>query len=92
VLDSGVFHVFDDDDRAGYVRSLAAATAPGARLFVLSFSDEQPGNFGPRRVSGEEIRSSFGDGWHVDSIEAATMTVNFDPGTVRAWLAAITRL
>jgi SAM-dependent methyltransferase len=92
VLDSGVFHVFDDDDRAKYVRSLAAATAPRARLFVLCFSDEQPGTFGPRRVSGEEIRDSFADGWRVDSIEATTMAVTFAPEGARAWLAAITRL
>ena len=79
VLDSGVYHVFDDDDRPRYVESLRAATVPGARYFMLCFSDEQPGTFGPRRVSQDEIRESFADGWHVDSIEAATMTVNFDP-------------
>jgi cyclopropane fatty-acyl-phospholipid synthase-like methyltransferase len=92
ILDSGVYHVFDDDDRPRYVESLRGAAVPGTRYLMLCFSDEQPGTFGPRRVSQDEIRSSFGDGWHVDSIEAATMTVNFDPGTVRAWLAAITRL
>jgi cyclopropane fatty-acyl-phospholipid synthase-like methyltransferase len=92
ILDSGVYHVFDDDDRPRYVESLSAAAVPGARYFMLCFSDEQPGTFGPRRVSQDEIRESFAAGWHVDSIEAATMTVNFDPGTVRAWLAAITRL
>jgi cyclopropane fatty-acyl-phospholipid synthase-like methyltransferase len=91
VLDSGVYHVFDDDDRPRYVESLRAATVPGARYFMLCFSDLQPGTFGPRRVSQDEIRSSFGDGWHLDSVEASTMTVNFDPGTVRAWLASITR-
>src|SRR6266480_4107400 len=30
VLDSGLFHVFDDDDRLRYVDSLRAVTAPGA--------------------------------------------------------------
>lgn len=29
VLDSGLFHVFGDDDRARFVASLAAVTAPG---------------------------------------------------------------
>ena len=32
VIDSGVFHVFNDDDRARYVASLAAALKPGRRL------------------------------------------------------------
>src|SRR5215471_1883797 len=32
VIDSGVFHVFGDDDRARYVASLAAVLRPGRRL------------------------------------------------------------
>ncbi len=43
VVDSGLFHTFDDEERRRYVTSLAAATAPGARLFVLCFSERQPG-------------------------------------------------
>ncbi len=30
VLDCGLFHIFDPDDRRAYVASLAAATTPGA--------------------------------------------------------------
>src|SRR5947199_4012505 len=65
VLDSGLFHVFDDDDRARLVESLAAVTTPGARYHMMCFSDRQPGDWGPRRVSQEEIRSSFARGWRV---------------------------
>ena len=50
VIDSGLFHVFDDDDRARYVDSLRAATAPGGRVYVLCFSDRMPGGIGPRKV------------------------------------------
>jgi SAM-dependent methyltransferase len=92
VLDSGLFHVFRDDDRARFVDSLAAVTAPGARYHMMCFSDRQPGDWGPRRVSREEIRSSFARGWRVDSIEAATFDVTLDPAGVQAWLAAITRI
>jgi cyclopropane fatty-acyl-phospholipid synthase-like methyltransferase len=92
VLDSGLFHVFGDDDRARFVDSLAAVTAPGARYHMMCFSDRQPGDWGPRRVSREEIRSSFARGWRVDSIEAATFDVTLDPAGVQAWLAAITRI
>ncbi len=41
VLDSGLFQVFDDDDRVRYVDSLRAATA---RYHMLCFSDRQPGD------------------------------------------------
>jgi len=51
VIDSGLFHVFSDDDRRRYVEGLRAALALGGRLFLSCFSDEEPGTEGPRRVS-----------------------------------------
>ena len=50
-IDSGLFHVFDDEDRRRYVEGLASVLKPGGRLFLLCFSDEEPGTQGPRRVS-----------------------------------------
>jgi len=91
VLDCGVFHVFDDDDRPVYVESLAAVIPAGGRYFMLCFSDEQPGVAGPRRVSQDEIRASFVDGWRVDSIEASVIETNWQDRSARAWLATITR-
>jgi 2-polyprenyl-3-methyl-5-hydroxy-6-metoxy-1,4-benzoquinol methylase len=91
VLDCGVFHVFDDDDRPVYVESLAAVIPAGGRYFMLCFSDEQPGVAGPRRVSQDEIRASFADGWRVDSIEASVIETNWQDRSARAWLATITR-
>jgi cyclopropane fatty-acyl-phospholipid synthase-like methyltransferase len=51
VIDSGHFHVFNEDDRRRYVQGLAAAMKPGGRLFVLCFSDEEPGTRGPTLVN-----------------------------------------
>jgi SAM-dependent methyltransferase len=69
ILDSGVFHVFDDTDRARYVASLAAVLEPGGRYHMLVFSDRQGGSLGPRRISQGEIRASFANGWSILSIE-----------------------
>ena len=91
VLDCGLFHVFGDEDRARFVDSLSSVIPPGGRYFMLCFSDRQPPGYGPRRVSQDEIKASFADGWRVDAIDAATLEVNIDPAGVRAWLAAITR-
>ena len=91
VLDCGLFHVFDDTERPLFVSSLGAAIEPGGRYFLLCFSDRQPGQWGPRRVRQAEIRSSFADGWQVDSIEPAILEITIDSAGAAAWLATITR-
>ncbi|MGE5230048.1 MAG: SAM-dependent methyltransferase [Deltaproteobacteria bacterium] len=92
VVDSGLFHTFDDEERRRYVTSLAAATAPGARLFVLCFSEQQPGNSGPRRVTQAELREAFDrPPFRVVSIVAAEMATNLG-GSRRAWLASVERV
>ncbi len=75
VVDSGLFHVFGDADRATYVAGLATVLAPGGRLLLLCFSDEQPGEAGPRRVSKKELEAAFAHGWMIESIERATFEV-----------------
>ncbi len=93
VIDSGVFHVFGDDDRARYVASLAAVLSPAGVCYLMCFSDRQPGTWGPRRVRADELRAAFSDGWAVESITADTFDINPMNGAtqVQAWLAAIRR-
>jgi SAM-dependent methyltransferase len=91
VVDSGLFHVFDDERRAGYVRNLALVVAPGGHLLLLCFSDQMPGEFGPRRVTEDELRTSFATGWSVDSLDRSRMQVTFAPEGANAWLAILTR-
>ncbi len=94
VIDSGLFHVFGDEDRARYVTGLAAALRPGGRCYVMCFSDRQPGDFGPRRVSEGELRAAFASGWSISGIEAAAFEINPVHGFAEAmaWLAEISRL
>jgi SAM-dependent methyltransferase len=98
VIDSGLFHVFSDEDRARYVAGLAHVTRPGGRLFLLCFSDEEPGTQGPRRVSQGEIRGSFSDGWDVEEIRATRIEVRpdledvtFSDGGPKGWFSVIRR-
>src|SRR4051812_42789961 len=49
VIDSGLFHVFDDEDRARYVTSLATVLRSGGSCYLMCFSDRQPGDWGPSR-------------------------------------------
>jgi ubiquinone/menaquinone biosynthesis C-methylase UbiE len=89
VLDCGLFHVFDDVARARFVTSLRAVMAPGSHYYLLCFSDQQPGDWGPRRVRQDELRASFATGWQVVSIEPATIDITIPPGQALAWLALL---
>jgi SAM-dependent methyltransferase len=93
IIDSGVFHVFSDEDRPRYVASLASVLRPGGTAYLMCFSDRQPGDWGPRRVRQDELRASFSDGWTVESIAADTFDINplGDIALVQAWLAVLTR-
>jgi cyclopropane fatty-acyl-phospholipid synthase-like methyltransferase len=99
VIDSGLFHVFSDDDRKRYVEGLMSVLKPGGRLFLLCFSDEEPGTQGPRRVSQKELHDAFAKGWVVESIEPSRYEVrphlkdlSFSEGGPKAWFAVIRRV
>ena len=92
VLDCGLFHVFGEEDRAAYVAALHSVLRPGGRYFMLCFSDRQPGTVGPHRLTAEQLRAAFAEGWRIDSLEPATIEIITDPAGVRAWLLTGTRL
>jgi SAM-dependent methyltransferase len=93
VLDCGLFHTFDSDERREYVASLASATAQGGHLYVLCFSDAGPGSLGPHPVSEEELRAPFTreSGWQVVSVSPERIETRFDAQGTPAWLATIER-
>jgi hypothetical protein len=62
VIDSRLFHVFSDEDRKRYVQGLATVLKVGGRMFMLCFSDDEPGMQGPRRVSWKAIEVAFAEG------------------------------
>ena len=74
VLDCGLFHTFDRDERRDYVASLASVTGRGAHLYVLCFSDVGP-DAGPHPVSQEELRAAFtrNGGWSLASVRPDRM-------------------
>ena len=93
VIDSGLFHVFEDGERARYVDSLAAVLEPGGRYYALCFSELETGSRGPRRVTQAELRECFDRApFRVLSIEAAEFASNGDGGRRKAWLARVERL
>jgi SAM-dependent methyltransferase len=103
VVDSALFHIFDDADRARYVSSLHAAVRPGGLVHVLALSDAGRG-FGPQ-VSEADIRGAFGEGWVLEALDTTTYrgvvqeaqadAVGLPVGTrvdEPAWLARVRRV
>ncbi len=98
VIDSGLFHVFSDDDRRRYGEGLATVLKPDGQVFLICFSDEEPGNQGPRRVSKKELLAAFAQGWSIESIEPSRFEVRpdyteftFSEGGPKAWFAVMRR-
>jgi cyclopropane fatty-acyl-phospholipid synthase-like methyltransferase len=92
VIDSGFFHTLPDPDRPRYVRELSGVLQPGGRYFMLAFSDREPAGYGPRRVTQEEIRAAFSNGWQVDRIQDAVFESRTRAEGSRAWLSSITKV
>jgi len=93
VLDCGLFHTFDSDERIRYVMSLASVTKRDGTLYVLCFSDEGP-ETGPHPVSEEELKATFNasSGWIVIAIESDRLQTRYHDGGAPAWCATFKRL
>ena len=99
IIDSGLFHVFSDADRQRYVAGLASVLNSGGRFYLLCFSDAEPGEQGPRRISRREIEVAFTNGWKIESIEPNRFEVrpdlkdfHFSPGGPKAWFVIVRRI
>ena len=71
---------------------------PGGRVFLMCFSDEEPGTDGPRRLSRQELSDAFADGWAVESVQPTRCEVHpeftemkFSEGGPKMWFAVIRR-
>jgi SAM-dependent methyltransferase len=93
VLDCGLFHTCDEDERPRYVASVASVTGTGSTLYLLCFSDEAPA-IGPHRVRAEELERAFdrSSGWDVVALEPDRIQTTFMEQGVPAWFATIARL
>jgi SAM-dependent methyltransferase len=98
VIDSGLFHVFSDEDRRKYVAGLASVLKPSGRLYLMCFSDEEPGVVGPRRISKADLQAAFRDHWQIESVQPTRFEVIpafshvFTAGGPKAWFVIVKRI
>ncbi len=72
VLDCGMFHTCDEEERPKYVASLASVTERDGTLYLLCFGDKAPAlGGGPHPVHQDELRAAFDarSGWDVVTID-----------------------
>jgi cyclopropane fatty-acyl-phospholipid synthase-like methyltransferase len=98
VIDSGLFHVFSNEARIKYIAGLATVLKPGGRVFLMCFSDEEPGTQGPRRVSKQELYDAFSQGWEIESLQPTRVETRpelkdfvFSEGGPKAWFVVVRR-
>ncbi|WP_158056343.1 class I SAM-dependent methyltransferase [Halorussus halophilus] len=73
VVDSGLFHALQDDQRERYADELARVLRSGGSAFVLSFGEDAPEGGGPRPVSESDVRAAFGgEEWAIREIRETT--------------------
>ncbi len=98
-IDSGLFHVFSDADQQKYIAGLHRVLKPGGHLYLLCFSDAEPGVQGPRRIPKQLLLDQFAEGWKMESITATHFGVrNEFRGEVyskegpHAWFAIVRKM
>jgi SAM-dependent methyltransferase len=92
VVDSGFYHVFEQDNRDALARELAETLHPGGRYYLLAFATEFDMPNTPRKVSEDELRARFTaeSGWRILTVRPAQFESRFSP--VPAVAACIERL
>lgn len=90
VLDCGLFHVLEDDERRVYRRQLDGVLRPGGRFLMLGLASNPKGP-GPRGYSIDELRAALRGGYREMFIRSALFEVR--AGHVRrpAWLSLFVR-
>jgi len=91
VLDCALFHTFSDEERKDYIRGLEAVLSQGGRLHILSFSELETRQPGPRRLSLSEITGSFGKGWRAEDSVRCRYWDRVRPDGAHAWRVSFIR-
>ena len=91
-IDSGLFHTFNDSNRVDFAREIARVLKTGGKYFMLCFSDKEPTNWGgPRRITKEEIATTFSPLFNINYIRDAYFATRIHNNGGRAYLTSATR-
>jgi len=79
IVDRGTFHVLPPEARPRYVSTVYRILRTEGLLYLKTFSDKEPGDYGPYRLSPGELRAYFRELFHVVSIEDSVFQGTLEP-------------
>lgn len=92
VIDSGLFHTFNDSDRVSFANEIARVLKADGRYFMLCFSDKEPTNWGgPRRITREEIEATFSQLFKIYYIRDSFFATRIHDKGGKAYLTSATK-
>jgi ubiquinone/menaquinone biosynthesis C-methylase UbiE len=92
IIDSGLFHTFNDNDRTAYVREMARVLVLKGRYFMLCFSEKEPTGWGgPRRITRQEIETAFKPLFSINYIRDSLFATRIHNNGGKAYLTSAVR-
>ena len=91
VLDSGLFHVLDDEERRRYLAELPQVLPVGGRHLMLGFGRDPVRQVGPQGYDAGELRAFFA-GWEEELLRPASFEATTVHGPVQGWLSVFRRV
>jgi ubiquinone/menaquinone biosynthesis C-methylase UbiE len=80
IFDRGCFRVLSPSDRKKYINKIQQILKKqNGILFLKCFSDKEPRQEGPYKLSQDEIRALFGESFKIHSIEETVYQGTLDP-------------
>lgn len=92
IIDSGLFHTLSDEERSIFAKQIRRVLVKGGKYFVLCFSDKEPGDSGPRRISKKEIEETFSKMFKINYIKDVFFATKWDKKGPKAYLTSMTKI
>jgi SAM-dependent methyltransferase len=92
VIDSGLFHTFNDSERIIFANEISRVLVMNGGYFMLCFSEKEPVNWGgPRRITKQEIEATFTRFFKINYIIDAFFATRVHNKGGKAYLTSATK-
>jgi cyclopropane fatty-acyl-phospholipid synthase-like methyltransferase len=88
VIDSGLFHTLTDEERPIFIDQVSGMLKDDGSYFMMCFSDKEPGEWGPRRVSREEVKRALEPLIRINYIKDTTFESLYREGGSKAYMVS----